>query len=598
MLVVRGDASLEFGNAQLARDGLGRARVVAGEHDDVDAEFAQFGKRLRRGGLHRIGNGQHSGGAAINRDEDRGRTLGLMRRGKRFQCGNVHNSVLTKKARFANQHAPTRDRSGHATSGRGLEVLWSFNGNLAIAGRDNGSVGQRMFAALFERRGEAEEFGFREPVDRQYLRKLGFPFGQRAGFVHGECIELRELLDGFGVADQHAHLRAAPDADHHAHGRGESERARARDDEHGDGVGDGERKARLWPEEEPSKERERGNRQHRRNEPRRDLVRQCLNRRATALGLPHHLDDARQDGFAADMLGLHHDAASRVLRAAGHPVTRSFLHRQRLTGNHGLVDGSLSFDHQAIHGNLLAGPDAQARSNPHRIERDIELLLALNNSRGLRREIQQRSNGASGLAPRSQLQHLAEQHENGDDRSGLEVDGGLARVAGRRWERLRKQHRDDAEDIGRSDAERDEREHVQTAVQERTPSTHEERPTRPQHDRRAQKELSPPRHVPAHPFGVTPGGNEMRHRHDEHRERERRADPEAARHVAQFGIVLDNFRGDGFRLQRHPTLGASARMVLLDLRVHRAGVDGFGRRLPRWIQFQRHAAFRTRTRLV
>jgi P-type Cu+ transporter len=39
MLVARSDAGLEVGNAELARDGLGGARVVAGEHDDVDAEF-------------------------------------------------------------------------------------------------------------------------------------------------------------------------------------------------------------------------------------------------------------------------------------------------------------------------------------------------------------------------------------------------------------------------------------------------------------------------------------------------------------------------------------------------------------------------------
>src|SRR6185503_11552772 len=39
-------------------------------------------------------------------------------------------------------------------------------------------------------------------------------------------------------------------------------------------------------------------------------------------------------------------------------------------------------------------------------------------------------------------------------------------------------------------------------------------------------------------------------------------------------------------------------MVLLHLRVHRAGVDGFLRWLPRGIPFQGHSAFRAIARLV
>ena len=56
-------------------------------------------------------------------------------------------------------------------------------------------------------------------------------------------------FDGFGVFDQDAGLRAAPDADHDGHRRGKPKRARTRDDQHRDGVDDGMGKARLWTNE-------------------------------------------------------------------------------------------------------------------------------------------------------------------------------------------------------------------------------------------------------------------------------------------------------------------------------------------------------------
>ena len=69
-------------------------------------------------------------------------------------------------------------------------------------------------------------------------------------------------------------------------------------------------------------------------------------------------------------------------------------------------------------------------------------------------------------------------------------------------------------------------------------------------------------------------GNKMRHREEKHRQRERAADPEPARHVAQLGVVIIVRRRAGvFGSSAMPHFGQVARMILLDLRVHRAGVD-------------------------
>ncbi len=85
--------------------------------------------------------------------------------------------------------------------------------------------------------------------------------------------------------------------------------------------------------------------------------------------------------------------------------------------------------------------------------------------RGLRREIEQRADRARGLLAGAQLQHLAEQHQHGDDRRRLEIDRDRAVVAAeRRREQAGRERRDDAVDPRHAGAERDQREHVEVAA--------------------------------------------------------------------------------------------------------------------------------------
>ena len=59
----------------------------------------------------------------------------------------------------------------------------------------------------------------------------GFAHCQRAGFVDHQRIDFFEPLQSLGILDQHARLRAAPDADHDRHRRGQAKGAGAGDDE-------------------------------------------------------------------------------------------------------------------------------------------------------------------------------------------------------------------------------------------------------------------------------------------------------------------------------------------------------------------------------
>ena len=77
-----------------------------------------------------------------------------------------------------------------------------------------------------------------------------------------------------------------------------------------------------------------------------------------------------------------------------------------------------------------------------------------------------------------------------------------------------------------------------------------------------------------------------------------RHDPKSAGHAPQFRIVLLHPWLDRFRLQFHAALWACSWAVLLDLRVHWAGVDDFPLSGDRSCRFQGHAALRTISRFV
>ena len=85
----------------------------------------------------------------------------------------------------------------------------------------------------------------------------------------------------------------------------------------------------------------------------------------------HHLDDPRQHGVAADLVGAHHQPAALVDGAADHARACGLRHRHRFAGDHGFVDARTAFGDDAIDRNLLAGPHPQAIADRDRIDRDI-----------------------------------------------------------------------------------------------------------------------------------------------------------------------------------------------------------------------------------
>ena len=219
-------------------------------------------------------------------------------------------------------------------------------------------------------------------------------------------------------------------------------------------------------------------------------------------------------------------------------------HRHGFARDHRLVDRRAAFDQLAIDRDLLARAHPEPIADGDGVERHfLVAAVGLQAPRRLGREIEQGADRARGLLARAQLEHLAEQDENGDDGGGFEIDGDRAvRAAKGRREQAGQQDRDDAVEPRHAGAHRDQREHVQVAGEERLPAAHEERPARPQHHRRGEHELQPVRPVLAEQHVEI--GEVAAHFERDDRQRERKPDPEPARHVGKLGI--------GRRLRRRP----------------------------------------------
>ena len=257
---------------------------------------------------------------------------------------------------------------------------------------------------------------------------LGLAFGERAGLVDDERVDLFHALQRLGVLDEHARLRAAPDADHDRHRRREPERAGTSDDQDRDGGDEPVGKARLGSENRPGGEGGERHGDHQRHEPaRRPDRRGAGSARGSFAPSPTIWTIWASKRIAADLFRAHDEGAGLIERARDDLGARLLAHRHGFAGDERFVDGRAAIENRAVDRHFLARPHAQAVANEDRVEAHfLVAAVVADTPRGLWREVEQRLDRVGGLLARPQLQHLAEQDENGDDGGRLEIDGDRA----------------------------------------------------------------------------------------------------------------------------------------------------------------------------
>ena len=148
------------------------------------------------------------------------------------------------------------------------------------------------------------------------------------------------------------------------------------------------------------------------DEPGRNDVRSRLDRCPRPAGGRHHRGDLRDQGLGADSIRTHREPAGPVHGAAGDRVAGAALDRDRLAGDHRLVDARGAVEHGAVGRHPLAGSDPQPVARHDRVDGDVALRsVGVEPSRdgGGGGEGEQAANRVAGPGAGAKLQHLPEE---------------------------------------------------------------------------------------------------------------------------------------------------------------------------------------------
>src|SRR6266850_6221404 len=148
-----------------------------------------------------------------------------------------------------------------------------------------------MFAALLKTGHDSQQFVLLEALGGYNFDQMRFAFGESAGFVHDNDIDLFKGLQSLCIFDEDTFASAATDANHDRHGSGKAKCARAGDDEYSDRIHEGVGKAGLGTEHGPADESKRGDGNDDGDEVAGNFIGQALNGGTAPLRVRDHGHD-------------------------------------------------------------------------------------------------------------------------------------------------------------------------------------------------------------------------------------------------------------------------------------------------------------------
>ncbi len=191
----------------------------------------QLRKRGCGARLDGVGQSEHACGASIHGDQHHRPRPGLQCVDLRRQFRELHFFPAQQRG-----IADADPLFTHPAPGAQARIGGEFRhlARLQSTGfrRIDDGARQRMFAGRFHRRREPQHLVLAEARDRRHRLQRRLAQSERAGLVDHQGIDLLQALQRCGIADQHAGLGAASDADHHRNGRGQAESAGTGDDQY------------------------------------------------------------------------------------------------------------------------------------------------------------------------------------------------------------------------------------------------------------------------------------------------------------------------------------------------------------------------------
>ena len=319
-------------------------------------------------------------------------------------------------------------------------------------------VCQGVFAARLGGGGQPEQAFAVAPFEGEDIHHARLAFGDGPRLVEDDRLDPVHPLEGRGFADEQAGAGASAGGDGHGHRRGQAQGAGAGDDQDGRRVQDAS--APVVTDQPPAEDRQEGDPEDRRDEPRRNRVGEPLDLGLGTLGVADQPDDPLQGTLAAQATGLDQQRTIAVACRPGDAVAEPLGHRFRLAGEHRLVDARLPLDDLAVDGDGLAGPDADNLAGADLGQRDLDFQAIPDDLRRLGGEVEQPLDRRARRPFRADLEELA-QRDQGQDDPGVHEEVGLVGVA--------EQELDHAIAVGRRGPQGDQRVHVRRALLQAIP---------------------------------------------------------------------------------------------------------------------------------
>jgi hypothetical protein len=279
--------------AELFGHGGGGAAVVAGEHDDLQAERVEIADGFGRGGFDRVGDGEHPRRLAIDSDIHRGLAFFL----KLYSADASSDSkpamifssrrksglpIITARPRRCQRPRPPSPSESLSPPRDDA----SFSCALHNRG---GERGVRCSAPA--RRQAAGTPSRRNRLAGSTSISLGLPSVSVPVLSTTSVVTFSRRSSASAFFTSTPAWAPASDADHDGHGRGQAQRTRAGDDQHRNRVDEGMREPGLGAQPHPETKVSTETASTRGTKMAATLSARPLNRRAAALRLGYHVYD-------------------------------------------------------------------------------------------------------------------------------------------------------------------------------------------------------------------------------------------------------------------------------------------------------------------
>ena len=250
--------------------------------------------------------------------------------------------------------------------------------------------------------------------------QAGLADGQGAGFVKGHGVGAASLLQRLCVFDQNTFTRSHAGAGHDGRRRSQAQSTGAGNHQHRHRAY--QRHLQRLAHGQPAQERGQRNQQHHRYKHGGHLVHQPLNGRFGGLCVLHQFDNFGQHGVTPDRAHPNEHAAVSVDAAAREHSARRLGHRQRLAGEHRLIELGAAFLQHTVYRHALARQHHHAVADQQLQHGHVGLFAVFQNHvRQRRPQRMQRANRGGGLALGACLQPFTQHHQRNHHRRRLKI---------------------------------------------------------------------------------------------------------------------------------------------------------------------------------